>query len=222
VGVTALLAMPTTVGSLLGAHRSEVLAGALRRTGVADRVLVGTPRLGADAGRVLDQRVGEVLHRLLDVDLGELVLEGWAERTELADAVLRTRLGRVAEEVRVGDHRITSTHHPTVDVLAGGSPVTALRFELVVALRLRRVVAVVRGGLLVDVPVGQLTATAALTLHGEELVASSGRGPVGAVLRLGDGLLVPGPAVAHPRPADPDVRAAVLPMVRRGAEEPAP
>jgi hypothetical protein len=202
-----------------------VLAGALRRNGVADRVLAGTPRLGADAGHVLDQRVGEVLHRLLDVDLGELVVEGWAERMELADALLRTRVGRVAEEVRVGDHRITSTHHPTVDVLAGGSPVTSLRFELVVALRLRRVVAVVRGGLLVDVPVGQLTATATLTLHGEELAAADGRGPVGAVLRLGDGLLVPGPLVPHPEPtdsADPTARAAVLPMVRRGAEEPAP
>jgi hypothetical protein len=220
--MTALLAMPTTVASLLGVHRSEVLSDALRRAGVADRALVGTPRLAAGAGRVLDQRVGEVLHQLLDVDIGELVVEGWAARMELADAVLRTRVGRAAEEVRIGDHRITSTHHPTVDVLAGGSPITALRFELVVTLRLRRVLAVVRGGLLVEVPVGHLTADAVLTLDGRELAGATGRGPVGSVLRLGDGLLLPGPLVGDPVPVESDVRAAVLPMFRRPVREPAP
>ncbi|WP_214407141.1 hypothetical protein [Pseudonocardia lacus] len=220
--MTALLAMPTTVASLLGAHRGDVLADALHRNGVAERALRGTPRLPADAERVLDQRVGEVLHRLLDVDLGELVVEGWAERMELADAVLRTRVGRAAEEVRIGDHRITSTHHPTVDVLAGGAQVTALRFELVVTLRLRRVVAVVRGGLLVDVPAGHLAADAVLTLDGDELLRATGRGPVGAVVRLGDGLLLPGPLVAHPRPVESDVPAAVLPMIRRTGDDPAP
>ncbi|MCO1655223.1 hypothetical protein [Pseudonocardia humida] len=220
--MTALLAMPTTVASLLGAHHSEVLSGALHRAGVAERVLVGTPQLPSDAGRVLDERVGEVLHRLLDIDIGELVVDGWAERMELADAVLRTRVGRAAEEVRLGDHRITSTHHPTVDVLAGGSPITALRFELVITLRLRRVVAVVRGGLLVDVQAGHLTADAVLALDDEPLIGATGRGTVGALLRLGDGLLLPGPWVAHPRPVERGARATVLPMVRRTGEEPAP
>jgi hypothetical protein len=212
--------MPTTVASLLGAHRPEALADALHRHGVAGRALAGTPRLPADADRVLNRRVSEVLHRLLDIDLGELVVDGWAERMELADAVLRTRVGRAAEDVRMADHRITSTHHPTVEVLAGGSPVTGLRFELVVTLRLRRVVAAVHGGLLVDVPTGSLTAEAVLTLHGEELLRATGRGPAGAVLRLGDGRMLPGPLVPLPGSAAAGARALVLPMRRRAGDDP--
>lgn len=189
--MTALLAMPTTVAGLLGAHDPAVLAGALHRADVAPAALAGTPRLPATAHRTLDERVGGVLHRLLEIDLGELVVEAWGEGGELAVAAARGRRGRAVEEVTPADHRITSTHHPTVDVLAGGETVTTLRFDLVVSLRLRRLSALVGGGFLLAVPRGRLLARATLGLDGRELLAGSGRGPVAAVLRLGDGRLLP-------------------------------
>jgi hypothetical protein len=190
--VTALLAMPTAVAGLLGAHDRAVVVGALHRADVASAALAGTPRLPATAHRTLDDRVGGVLHDLLDIDLGELVVEAWGEGGELAVAAARGRRGRAVEEITPADHRITSTHHPTVDVLAGGRTVTTLRFDLVVSLRLRRVGALVGGGFLLAVPRGRLLAQATLTLDGQVLLAGTGRGPLAAVLRLGDGLLLPG------------------------------
>jgi hypothetical protein len=190
--VTALLAMPTTVAYVLGAHDPAVLARALRDGGVARHALAGTERLAASAYRSFDERVGRVLHQLLELDLGELVVDGWAGRADLADAVVRTRMGRAETEVVLADHRITSTHQPAVDVLAGGVAVTALRFDVVVRLRLRGVVALIRGGLLAAVLRGQLTAEAELTLDGRRLLAGNGRGAVRSVLRLGDGLVLPG------------------------------
>jgi hypothetical protein len=201
--VTALLAMPTAVARLLGVADPAALAAALRRADVAGTVLAAAPRLPSAARRALDERVGAVLHRLLDIDLGELVVEGWSDGGELADAAARGRHGRSVTEVAPADHRITSTHHPTVDVLAGGEAVTTLRFHLEVSLRLRGVVALVGGGFLLDVPDGRLLAQATLALDGREVLTGSGRGPVSAVLRLGDGLLLPDPAVPARQDATP-------------------
>ena len=194
--MTVLLAMPTTVAYLLGAHDPAVLARALRDGDVAAHALAGTQRLAASAHRSFDDRVGRVLHQLLGVDLGGLVVDGWSGRADVADAVARTRLGRSDAEVALTDHRITSTHQPAVDVLAGGIAVTSLRFDVVVTLHLRGVVAMVRSGLLVAVHRGQLVADAELALDGRQLLAGTGRGPVRSVLRLGDGLVLPG--IARP------------------------
>jgi hypothetical protein len=202
--VTALLAMPTTVAHLLGVGETAALTAALRRADVAGAALAAAPRLPAAARRALDERVGGVLHRLLDIDLGQLVVEGWGDGGELVEAAVRGRRGRSVVEVAPADHRITSTHHPTVDVLAGGTAVTTLRFELEVSLRLRGVVALVGGGFLLAVPHGRLLAGATLALDGREVLTAEGRGPVSAVLQLGDGLLLPDTAVPAGRGAAPN------------------
>ena len=220
--MTVLLAMPTTVAYLLGAHDPAVLARALRDGGVAARTLVGAPQAARSAHRSFDERVAEVLHRLLEIDLGDLVVEGWSRRAELADAVTRTRLGRSGADVELGEHGITSTHQPVVDVLAGGVAVSELRFDVVVRLRLRGALAQVRGGLLVAVSRGQLAAEAELSLGGRRLLAGNGRGPVRSVLCLGDGLVLPGvvrPDVAEERNDGPST---VLYLPVPGRDEPAP
>ncbi|HZG92966.1 MAG TPA: hypothetical protein VEZ42_22375 [Pseudonocardia sp.] len=211
--MTALLVMPASVRFLLGVDDPAVLTRALQRADVGRDALTG--RLRGVAGRVLDERVARVLHGLLDIDLGGLVLDGWAERADLAAAVVGTGLGRVsATEVAPPDHRITSTRHPAVDVLAGGTEVAALRFDLTVSLRLRGVVVQVRDGLLTSLVGGQLVAAAELSREGRVLLSGIGRGPLAPVLRLGAGAPLPDP------PA-PDPPARVLPWPRRAdAEDP--
>jgi hypothetical protein len=218
--MTALLATPTSVARLLGAAEPAALAAALRRADVAGAVLAAAPRLPAAAHRSLDERVGGVLHRLLDLDLGELVVEGWGDGGELADAVARGRHTRTVAEIAPADHRITSTHHPTVDVLAGGEAVTTLRFELEVSLRLRGVLALVGSGFLLAVPRGRLVAAATLSLGGREVLTGTGRGPVAAVLQLGDGLLLPATAAAAGDDAPTPSR--VLRLPRPARDDPPP
>ncbi len=222
-----LLVVPATVRFLLGADDPAVLTAALQRGGVARDTLAGRSRRSGAAHRVLDERVARVLHELLHLDLGRLVLDGWAERPDLVAAVLRTGLDPgPGAGIPLADHRITSTRHPTVDVLAGGTGVTALRFDLTVSLRLRGVVVLVRDGLLTAPAGGQLVAQAELSLAGRVLLTGAGRGPLGAVLRLGDGIALtdpPDPSPDPPDPADPDPLARVLPWPRRADEdEPAP
>jgi hypothetical protein len=79
----------------------------------------------------------------------------------------------------------------------------------------------VRGGLLVAVRRGQLLADAELSLRGRPLLAGTGRGAVGSVLRLGDGLLVPGGA-DEPEPDGGPSEVLHLPLPRRNCSDSPP
>jgi hypothetical protein len=196
---------PLTVADVLGGgdpgRAAAALERGLERADVAEDALKSVGTVGAAAYRLVDQRVAQALGGQLDTDLGGLILDGWLKYRELVAAAARTRDSPgQREDVVLTEHEITSTHHPTVDVIVDGAVVCTLAFELTVSLVLRGVIAMVERGRLTALRGGDLVAGACISLSGRELARGEYRCVVGLVVRLGDGVVL-APAVATPAPA---------------------
>lgn len=161
----------------------------LREERVSRTALAKAGATTARSGGVLDERISAVVRDAVDVDLGGIVITSWTGYRALREAAARTRdAPGPPEPVVLAEHEITSTHQPLVDILIDGTQVQRLTFELVLALTLRSVVAMVDRGKLVAVRGGQVAASAALTLNGVTLAEGKHTWLPGAVVRLGDGI----------------------------------
>jgi hypothetical protein len=149
------------------------------------RHLEGLPAAGALLGKsVVEAAVG-----LLDINLGDLVLDGWIKHNELLAAGRRTqRAPAQPEDVVLAEHQITSTHHPSVEVYIDNQRVATLTFDLEVSLDLLGVVAVVSAGKLIAFRVGDATIRAELSMSGRVLVKRAMRCRIGALVPLGNGV----------------------------------
>lgn len=101
-------------------------------------------------------------------------------------------------------HRVSSTHHPSVDLLVDGVKVHTLVFELNVVFDLNGVVAVVRLGELVALRGAECVIAVSLTLEGAPLMPPrKGRVDLGLVVQLDSAIpLVRSPS-SSPRPGAP-------------------
>ncbi|MGH3754908.1 MAG: hypothetical protein ACRDRP_19860 [Pseudonocardiaceae bacterium] len=167
---------------LLGADTVEVLARSLSEHGVAHSAIQGLRGLSGSALEAVNREVATVVDRLLDLDLGDILLSGWRKYTELAKAAERTLASPGSEEIVVlATHRVVSTHHPSVDLTVDGVKVHTFVFELKVVFDLTGVAAVLRQGDLVALRGGECVITATLTLDGTPLELS-GKGRIDLAL----------------------------------------
>jgi cobalamin biosynthesis Co2+ chelatase CbiK len=161
------------LGDDKGADTTEILARSLRECGVTQSAIQGLGSLPASALQAVHREVATVADRLLELDLGDILLSGWRKYTDLTKAAERTLASPGSEEVVVlATHHVVSTHHPSVDLLVDGTKVHTFVFELKVEFDLNGVVAVVRQGDLVALRCGECVVTATLTLEGTSLKRS--------------------------------------------------
>jgi hypothetical protein len=118
---TAIATHPFTVsGFLFGEDQDteQALTQALHEHGVLGSMDT-TLELVSEAGReAAADQVAVVAHGLLDLDLGELVVAGWRKQGQLAAAAERTAANPGSSEVvELATHRISSAHHPSVELL---------------------------------------------------------------------------------------------------------
>jgi hypothetical protein len=173
----------------------EKLERRLRDTRVSRDALAKASRPPAHSGGVLDQSISEVLLDALDLDLAGIVVEAWTDYQDLRKAAARTRdAPGKPERVVLAEHEITLAEEPLVDILIDGARVQQLKFELVLTLTLRGVVAVVDRGALVAVRTGEVAAAATLTLNGAPLARGEHTWAAGVMIRTGDGIPLLGPA----------------------------
>jgi hypothetical protein len=193
---------PSTVAALLGGGDPHWIERALRETHVARGALEGVGRVAAAAYPAFEQRVAEVLHPALEIDLGGLALSAWIRYRELVAAAERTRdTPGVTEDVVLAEHRIAWTQQLAVEVVVDGTPVTTLQFDLTVSLTMRGVVAVVGAGMLVGLRFGDVLAAARLSVWERELAAREIPCLAGALVRLGGGVpLLASTGIPGPRP----------------------
>jgi hypothetical protein len=158
---------------LLGDDSAEALARSLSEQGVYQSAIQGLRSLSGSALQAVNHEIATVADKLLDLDLGDVLMSGWRKYTELTKAAERTLASPGSEEIVVlATHRIVSTHHPSVDLLVNGSKVHTFVFELQVAFDLNGVTAVLRQGGLVALRAGECVVTATLTLQGTPLELS--------------------------------------------------
>src|SRR6266516_5242574 len=172
--------------------------------GRCSRDLTRMTQQGRDAA---EEQLASVTAGLLDLDLGDLLIYGWRTRERLVKAARETRQipGR-QDVVQLGTHRITSAHHPTVELLVDGVKVHTFRFRLTVIFDIDAAALVIRDGLLMALKVGDgaVTCTLALETPGGdiELVNQQRKIDLHLIINIGHGIpLLPADAGYGARPA---------------------
>jgi hypothetical protein len=150
-------------------------------------------RLTQDARAVSEETLASTTAGLLNLDLGDLLIHGWRTHERLINAAKRTLAAPGRQEVvQLGSHRITSTYHPTIDLLVDGVRVHTFRFRLTVVFDIDVAVATVECGRLVAVRFGDGSIATTLILEmtsGDiELVRHQSPIDLHLIIRLGGGL----------------------------------
>jgi hypothetical protein len=209
---TAAATHPFTVSAFLFGQDQDpehVLAQALHEHGVLGST-GSALALVSEAGReAAGDQVAVVANGLLDLDLGDLVVAGWRKQGQLAAAAERTAANPgTSELVELATHRVSSVHHPYVELLVNDVHVTTVNFELDLEFEVKALVATVRDGHLVSLHSGDCDLSATLTAEGIRLASKRRHFDLPVVVRwplllhLGGGT-DPLPYGAKPPPASP-------------------
>jgi hypothetical protein len=127
--------------------------------------------------------------RLLEFDLGAVLLAGWRTAGALIEAARSTlAVPGSSEVVELASHRVSAVHQPSVDVLFDGNPVASLSLDIRAAFEVHALVGTVRAGRLVSVECGRCDATVAVLVAGRELARRTGRFEAPLLVPLGDGV----------------------------------
>jgi hypothetical protein len=154
-------------------------------------------------------QVAAVADGVLALDLGDLVVAGWRKQGQLAAAAERTAANPgTSELVELATHRVSSVHHPYVELLVNDVRVTTVNFELDLEFEVKALVATVRDGHLVSLHSGDCDLSATLTAEGIRLASKRRHFDLPVVVRwplllhLGGGA-DPLPYGAKPPPTSP-------------------
>src|ERR1700761_4533416 len=159
---------------------------------------------GGDLTRLTDQGRAAVEEQLaagaaglLDLDLGDLLIYGWRTSERVLEAARQTRQepGR-REVVQLGTQRVTSEHHPTVELLVDGVKVHTFRFQLTVTFDIEVAALVIQNGRLTALKAGDCVIIVTLTLEmpggDADLIHQRRKLSLPPLVRLGPGIpLVP-------------------------------
>jgi hypothetical protein len=178
-----------TVRWLLGADDDGVLDRSVESSGVLATLAGAVGKLSGAGHAALGHEVSAAIGRLLDIDLGGLLVEGWRTATALRTAAEATLADPATSEVvDLARHKLTSTYRPHVDLLVDGRQVTSLPLELTVVFDVHSVVATVRGGRLVGLHCGRCEVTGTLAAAGATLASRTGQVDAGLLVPLGSGI----------------------------------
>ena len=172
---TAADAQPFTVSAFLFGEdqdTEQALAQALHEQGVLGST--GTAlELVSEAGRqAATNQVAVVAHGLLDLDLGDLVVAGWRKQGQLAAAAERTAANPGSSEVvELATHRISSAHHPFVELLVNDVHLATVTFDLQLEFVVKALVVTVRDGQVVSLHSGACDVAATLAAEGVRLAS---------------------------------------------------
>ncbi|MBD3927470.1 hypothetical protein IEZ26_22800 [Nocardioides cavernae] len=171
---------PTTARSLLFDERDNGeprdAGEAIRGHDHARHRLEVVRRLASSVADHIDRDVGAMADDLVDLDLGDLLVAGWRRHSRLVEAARRTAAAPGTEEVALlATHRVTSVHHPHVDLYVDDTFINSFEFLLEVHFDVVGAAAVVRAGELVALHGGECTVTARLLLEDAQLAKRHAR-----------------------------------------------
>jgi hypothetical protein len=172
---TAIATQPSTVSTFLFGEdqdTEQALAQALHDHGILGSTGT-TLDLVSQAGReAAGNQVAVVAHGLLDLDLGDLVVAGWRKQGQLAAAAERTAANPGSSEVvELATHRVSSAHHPSVELLVNDAHLATVTFDLDIELVIKALVVTVRDGHVVSLHTGACDVAATLAAEGVQLAS---------------------------------------------------
>jgi hypothetical protein len=142
----------------------RALARALDEHGVLGSLDTALGLVAQTTREAAGDQVAAVANGVLALDLGDLVIAGWRKQGQLAAAAERTAANPgTSELVELATHRVSSVHHPYVELLVNDVRVTTVNFELDLEFEVKALVATVRDGHLVSLHSGNCDLSATLT-----------------------------------------------------------
>lgn len=139
------------------------------------------------AQQVLDGKLLDGFTQLLQrLDLMSLVIEGWRAYTKLIDAARQSRsTPNQPQKVVLSNHQITSTHHPTIEVIVNETQRYAARLAVTLTFDLRLVRAIVQNANLIAIESGSCLVGVTLGIEDfPDLMKRERELPAAALIRL--------------------------------------
>jgi len=163
----------------------EQITSGLRRANL-ERVLDSIPaETRASAMREIAGAVGS----LLNMNLADLLVEGWLKYRDLTDAARRTlETPGSVELVQLVSHQVSVEQQPSIDVLVDGRRVATVELEVSVVFEVYAMLGGISAGKLTAVHAGRCLVTAALALQGSEVLTRSAEFQLPGVFRLREGI----------------------------------
>lgn len=162
-------------------------------------------RLTQEGREAADDALASATAELLEVDLGEVLINCWRTHDRMVEAATATtRTPGRDEVVQLASYQVTWTNHPTIDLLVDAVRVHTFRFQLSISFEVQVAAAVIHDGKLVALKAGDTTVAVALALEiagGDlELLRKERQINLNLIVQLGGGIplyrVEPGPAVA--------------------------
>ena len=208
---TTPMAGHTTVDQLLFAGGDTILVAAAGTSLVAAAATINWTGLTAvTQGAVLRELVS-ALHAISDIDLGDILIDGWRSHTALQAAGARTLRTGVPEVVELARHRIEHQVTSHVDLLRNGTEIGQVTCTIIGTADITAVSAGVDSGRLASLHSGDATLVVSLRLDDREVASSQPHQiHVPIDVRLGAGVWLvehPAPEVAFKRSHDGWTRA---------------
>jgi hypothetical protein len=167
-------AQPLTTSAFLfdDEDTGPALARALDEHGVLGSLDNALGLMAQTTREAAGDQVAAVANGVLALDLGDLVIAGWRKQGQLAAAAERTAATPgTSELVELATHRVSSVHHPYVELLVNDVRVTTVNFELDLQFEIKALVATVRDGHLVSLHSGDCDLSATLTAENIRLAS---------------------------------------------------
>ena len=190
-------------------NTGHALARALDEHGVLGSLDTALGLVAQTTREAAGDQVAAVADGVLALDLGDLLVAGWRKQGQLAAAAERTAANPgTSELVELATHRVSSVHHPYVELLVNDVHVTTVNFELDLEFEVKALVATLRDGHLVSLHSGDCDLSATLTAEDVRLASRHRQFSLPVVVRwplllhLGGGT-DPLPYGAKPPPASP-------------------
>jgi hypothetical protein len=167
-------AQPLTASAFLfnDEDTGRALAQALDQHGVLGSLNTALGLMAQTTREAAGDQVAAVADGVLALDLGDLMIAGWRKQGQLAAAAERTAANPgTSELVELATHRVSSVHHPYVELLVNDARVTTVNFELHLEFEIKALVATMRAGHLVSLHSGDCDLSATLTAEGVRLAS---------------------------------------------------
>lgn len=145
-------------------------------------------------------QVSSTAAELLNVNLADVVADGWRKHADLTAAARRTLAAPGSTDlVDLASHRVTAGQEPYISLLVDGHRVATVRFGLSLVFEISALLAEVKAGKLVALHSGRCEVTGTLAIQDINTITRQAHADIPGMIALPEGIrLLP----AHDYPAD--------------------
>jgi hypothetical protein len=197
-------APPRTAAALLfgpDEDKPAAIAQRLRSADIGGEIRDALDRLPPLTRETAVSQISSAAAELLNVNLADVVADGWRRHADLTAAARRTlAVPGSTDLVDLASHRVTAGQEPYVSLLVDGHRIATVRFELSLVFEISALLAEVRAGRLVALHSGRCEVTGALAIQDINTITRQAHVDIPGMIPLHEGIrLLP----AHDYPADP-------------------